>query len=195
MLPQRPSGRQLGTKGSFLSSLASTGSGLLWRQIASSPAAQCCCRDDTRAQPGKNIRKRTTPNSGCVTSCVGKALRGRFLLSFARRSVEGAQSCVRLAANVTVPGVRLRITGAAAELRHSRVLANLRSGRDLDELVNDVQMLHTNGLHQNHAHVSRRSSAVSVVTRLKQRTRRALLRNHHKRLKGMVLQRGHKSYR
>jgi len=137
---------------------------LLWRQIASSPAAQCCCRDDTRAQPGKNIRKSTTPNSGCVTSCVGKALKGRFLLSFARRSIEGAKSCVRLAANVTVPGVRLRSTGAAAELRYSRVLANLRSGRD--EHVNDATLLHTQGLHGYHPHVSGRSNAVSVLTRL-----------------------------
>jgi len=53
-----------------------------------------------------------------VTSCVGKVLKGRALLSSARRSLEGAQSCVRLAANVTVPGVRLRITGAAAELEY-----------------------------------------------------------------------------
>lgn len=87
------------------------------------------------------------------------------MLSSARRSVEGAQSCVRLAANVTVPGVRLRITGAAAELRYSRVLANLRSGRDLDE-VNDARLLRTKELHRHHAHVSGRSSAVSVVTRL-----------------------------
>lgn len=164
MLPQRPSGRQLGTKGFFSSSLVSTGFGLLRRQKARSPAAQCFCRDDTRAQPGRNIRNRTTPNSGCVTSCVGKALKGRFLLSSARRSIEGAQSSLRLAANVTVPGVRLRITGAAAELRQRRVLANLCSGQQVDELVNDAQLFHTKELHGYHAHVSGRSSAMSVAT-------------------------------